>query len=152
MNTQNTKAPFVTPPDMEMEDLQGDFQSPIGFMRRPKKENPKGNKIAGIVRAAVEQPNKLKPGETQHWYPLEITVDQPDCEVETRTEDGKAGPLLKGVKAGTTVAVSETGAIKALATKVGHYAIIDYTGETEDIGKPSPMWVCNVKVSKAPVI
>lgn len=122
----------------ELEDLRQDFETVVGFLVTPKKDDkdPKPTRFVGVVREHVVK------GENS-WYVLESVANQ---EAQFRTKDGELLP----VKRGDRIGVSDSAAIRGLETKIGHGAVLEFTGKLIQ-AKKGLMLEVKAKVGKEPV-
>lgn len=138
---------------VELEDLAPDFVRPEGFLMVPRLNQktgeiaPKSTTFAGIVHDIV--PWRDNRGKDRVWYACTATVDLPETLYTGKDEHGK--PFQRAIKKGDRIGISGSGAINALKTKKGHFALLHWTGNKVAV-KNGQMWEVKAKVSKEPVL
>lgn len=137
---------------VELVDLTPDFIRPEGFLMVPRVNKKTGEifpistTFAGILKDVI--PWKDARGKERFWFSCVATADIPGVSYTGRDDEGK--PFVKALKKGDCIGISGSGAINALKSKKGHFALLHWTGAKISV-KNGEMWEVIAKVSKEPL-
>jgi hypothetical protein len=138
---------------VKLVDLAPDFVRPDGFLMVPRLNKKTGEiypmttTFAGILHDIIPWVDNRK--KERVWFAFEATATVPDTYYTGRDE--KNHEFKRPVEKGMRIGVSGSGAINALRTKKGHFALLHWTGSKVTV-KNGDMWEVKAKVSDKPVI
>lgn len=138
---------------VKLVDLAPDFIRPDGFLMVPRLNKKTGEiypmttTFAGILHDVI--PWKDNRGKERLWFSFEVTATVPETYLTGRDEKNRE--FKKLVEKGMRIGISGSGAIAALKSKKGHFALLHWTGNKVAV-KNGEMWEVKAKVSDAPVI
>jgi hypothetical protein len=122
----------------------GDFEPIVGFVITKGDDVQYPIKLEGMIDGVIAYNDKRAKRE-KNWYAIVATKDQSILFYDS--ENDKRGSVKKGMRLG----LSETGALRKLANKNGHYVWLTWTGKKIDTGNSQPMWEVLVECSKEPL-